>query len=202
MVFYPGGTRFDPSIKGYSFFSNFISDLGLFTSYSGKSIVVSYVIFTFTMILSGISSISFYITIRDFFITKKQKILINLTTICGIIIGFSIIGAGLTPWDLYPELHDRFAEISFISTVITIFFYILAIFNNEAYPNHYAYVLMVYMVVSVIFTNFLIMIGPITTKDELKLIVTMQKIFSYTGTVCGLIICYGALILEKSNKNS
>ena len=29
MLFYPGGTRLDPNIQGYSFFSNFISDLGL-----------------------------------------------------------------------------------------------------------------------------------------------------------------------------
>ena len=199
MMFYPGGTRLDPNIQGYSFFSNFISDLGLTISYSGKANTISYLIFTITMIISGISSILFYIVIRDFFKTKNQKRLINLVSLLGILIGISIIGAGLTPWNIYSELHDRFAEASFIITVITMFFYILAIFKNETYPNRYAYVLITYMFVSVIFIVFLIIVGPITTKKELTLIVTMQKIFSYSSTICGLIICYGALKLEKAN---
>lgn len=200
MFFYPGGTRLEPNVQGYSFFSNFISDLGLTRSYSGDPNTISYVLFTISMITSGISSILFYIAIIHFFKTKNQKRLINLTSLFGIIIGISIIGAGLTPWDIYAESHDRFAETSFITTVITTFFYILAIFDNETYPNRYAYVLIAYMLVSIIFIGLLITVGPINTINELKLIVTMQKIFSYSGTVCGLIICYGAWKLEKSSK--
>jgi hypothetical protein len=154
------------------------------------------------MIISGISSISFYIAIMHFFETKNQKILIRLTSLFGIIIGISIIGAGLTPWNIYPEAHNRFAETSFVTTVITTFFYILAVIHNEEYPNQYAYVLLCYMLVAIIFIGIMIMVGPINTKNELKLIVTMQKVFSHSGTVCGSIICYGAWKLEKSNDNT
>ena len=201
MFFYPGGTRLDPNVQGYSFFSNFISDLGLTRSYSGYPNTISYILFTISMILSGISSILFYIAIIHFFKTKIQKRLITLTSLFGVIIGISIIGAGLTPWNIYPEAHDNFGEASFITTIITTFFYILAVTHNEEYPNHYAYVLICYMLVAIIFIGFMIIVGPINTKNELRLIVTMQKIFSYSGTICGSIICYGAWKLEKSYNN-
>ncbi len=154
------------------------------------------------MITSGISSILFYIAIIHFFKTKNQKKLITFASLFGIIIDISIIGAGLTPWDIYAEAHDRFAEIAFITTVITLFFYILAIFGNEAYPNRYAYILIAYMLVSVVYIVIMIMVGSITTKKELMMIVTMQKVSSYTGTICGFIICYGAWKLEKSFKTT
>jgi len=199
MFFYPGGTRLEPNIRGYSYFSNFISDLGLTRSYSGYPNTISYILFTITMMISGISSILFYIAIIHFFETKNQKILISLTSLFGIIIGISIIGAGLTPWNIYPEAHDRFAEISFVTTVITTLFYVLAVTHNKDYPNHYAYVLIAYMLVAIIFIGIMINVGPINTKDELQLIVSMQKVFSHSGTVCGSIICYGAWKLEKSH---
>ena len=202
MFFYPGGTRLDPTIHGYSYFSNFISDLGLTRSYSGYPNTISYIIFTITMIISGISSILFYIAIVHFFKTKNQKRLITLTSFFGIIIGISIIGAGLTPWNIYPEAHDRFAETSFVTTIITTFFYILAVIHNEEYPNYYAYVLMGYMLVAIIFIALMIFVGPINTKNELKMIVTMQKIFSHSGTICASIICLGAWKLEKSHNTT
>ena len=203
MLFYPGGTRLDPNIQGYTFFSNFISDLGLTRSYSGYSNTISWLLFNISIIISGISSILFYIAIKHFFIkTKHLKKLINFASLFGIINGISIIGTGLTPWDLYAEAHDRFAEIIFITTIITLIFYVLAIFMNEAYPNRYAYILMVYMLVSAVYIVIMIIIGPITTRKELTLIVTMQKVLSYTGIICGFIICYGALKLEKSYKNT
>lgn len=200
MLFYPGGTRLNPNSQGYSFFNNFISDLGLIRSYSGQLNTISWLFFTISMIISGISLILFYIAIKHFFKTKNQKIIINIGSFFGIIIGISIIIIGLTPWDKFAELHDRFAEISFITTVITTFFYILAIFMNETYPNRYGYILTIYMLVSVVFIVIMIIVGSITTEYELMLIVTMQKVFSYTGTICGFFICYSAWKLEKSDK--
>jgi hypothetical protein len=202
MLFYPGGTRLNTNNIGYSFFFNFISDLGLIKSYSGHYNTISWLLFSISMITSGISLILFYLAIKHFFNTKKQKQIINIASIFGIIIGISIIVTGLTPWDKFPELHDRFAEISFITTVITSIFYILAIFMNETYPNRYAYILTVYMLVSVVFIVIMVIVGSITTEYELMLIVTMQKVFSYTGTICGFFICYGAWKLEKTDKKN
>lgn len=202
MFFYSGGTRLDSNAQGYSFFSNFISDLGLTRSYSGRPNTVSWLLFTISMITSGLSFILFYIAIRIFFKTKKQKWIINLASFFGIMIGISIIGVGLTPWDIYTEAHDIFAEISFITTVITLLFFILAIFMNENYPNRFAYILIAYMLVSIIYIVIMIIVGPITTKFELTLIVTMQKVSSYTGLICGFFICYSAWKLEKSIKIS
>ena len=42
MVFYAGGTYNDPTIPGYSFFANFISDIGRTISHSGESNFIAF----------------------------------------------------------------------------------------------------------------------------------------------------------------
>ena len=58
------------------------------------------------------------------------------------------------------------------------------------------------MLVSGVFIVIMVIVGSITTEYELMLIVTMQKVFSYTGTICGFFICYGAWKLEKTDKKN
>jgi len=45
MVFYRGGTITDPASAGYSFFTNFFSDLGMTVGHAGQPKTVSMVLF-------------------------------------------------------------------------------------------------------------------------------------------------------------
>src|SRR2546428_13670822 len=56
MLLYPGGTKADPHTQGYSFFTNFLSDLGHTATPSGQSNIASMVLFIIALILAGIGT--------------------------------------------------------------------------------------------------------------------------------------------------
>src|SRR5574340_1170713 len=49
MLLYPGGTKANPNTQGYSFFTNFLSDLGQSVALNGQSNIVSMVLFCIAM---------------------------------------------------------------------------------------------------------------------------------------------------------
>ena len=60
MLFYPGGTHDNPAAKGYSFFNNFFSDLGLTVTPSGETTTISFTLFTLSLTLAGLAIILFF----------------------------------------------------------------------------------------------------------------------------------------------
>ena len=71
MLFYPGGTHINPNSKGYSFFQNFLSDLGLTVACSGKENLVSCVLFTISFAIFGVS-FAFYFSSMPYFFKEKN----------------------------------------------------------------------------------------------------------------------------------
>src|SRR5690348_10153319 len=59
MLLYPGGTKADHNTQGYSFFTNFLSDLGQTVSLSGQPNIPSMVLFCIAMALAGIATLLF-----------------------------------------------------------------------------------------------------------------------------------------------
>ena len=62
MVIYPGGTIIEPDTKGYSFFYNFLSNLGEWTAKNGEDNAVSAYLFNSSMLILALSYFLFYIT--------------------------------------------------------------------------------------------------------------------------------------------
>ena len=102
---YSGGTYLDSLNPGYSFTSNFLSDLGRTISFSGEVNFLSALFFNLSLILAGGIFTNYYIHVRKVFSKENQHILALVGSIFGVLGGLAFIGVGLTPADLYLELH-------------------------------------------------------------------------------------------------
>src|SRR5215471_11745610 len=74
MLLYPGGTKADPHTQGYSFFTNFLSDLGHTVSLSGQPNIASMVLFILAMTLAGIATGLFSLAFTQLFTLSSLTI--------------------------------------------------------------------------------------------------------------------------------
>ena len=200
MFFYTGGTLVDSSTRGYSFFSNFFSDLGRTRALSGKSNLTSYLIFTISGSIMGVSLIPFSIAIPHFFKdTNRDKRLSIIGSIFAILTSIlMLIVVILLPWDIYYYEHILVVMLYALTGLVAVILFSIVLYSNKEYPNQYAYVLMAYAILFIIYTVVLF-IGPdMTTPDGLIFQATTQKIMTYVFIVCFVIQGYGALQFEKT----
>ena len=100
---YPGGTIHNNSTSGYSFITNFLSDLGRFISWNGNHNFYSNLFFNTSMMITGFVFSIFFIHI--IYIFNIKNVLINwisiIGTICGIAGGDRLIWVCFPPTCLY-----------------------------------------------------------------------------------------------------
>jgi hypothetical protein len=196
MIFYRGGTLRDPNLSNYSFWANYFSDLGRTKSLSGKSNLLSCVIYTISGITLAISVAPFTFGISQFFSeTKLEKILSRILIILGFVTSFFWIATMITPWDLYGNLHIVFGMIYTTTGFILLLLLAIMIFSNNSYPNKYAFVLLYYF--GIYLFNFLLILILSYDLDTLVIQATFQKIVVYFFLFTFLYIAYGALKFKK-----
>src|ERR1700682_941228 len=69
MFTYAGGTFANSQNAGYSFFTNFFSDLGRTVSYNNQPNPISHTLFTFALTFAGLALAIFFIAFTQFFTT-------------------------------------------------------------------------------------------------------------------------------------
>ena len=138
MILYPGSTYRDHLTLGYSFTENFLSDLGRTLTFSGKINFLSSQLFNMSLVLAGGVFSLFYLHVRKVFNLDKQKILAFIGSLFGILGGISLAGVGLTPADLYLDLHIICANWLFRFMFVASFFYTIVIFRHPIFENKYA----------------------------------------------------------------
>jgi hypothetical protein len=103
MFFYGGGTSWDKSAEGYTFWHNVLSDLGRTISYSGVPNTVSSPMFNVALSFFGICIIIIYLSMGKNFLRPYWLMLIIL--IGGIISGTGIVIIGFAPDDILSNYH-------------------------------------------------------------------------------------------------
>jgi hypothetical membrane protein len=194
MVFYKGGTYIDPSTSYYVFWQNYFSDLGRTIAHSGISNTNSFLLFTATLSIWGISQIPFYISLLNYFKNSKRlKIYSILGSLFGALTGIFYIGIAFTPSDLTDFLHDLFVFLGFGSIFLSLILYAIVIFKDSTYPNFYAKIL---VISALILGTYFIILGLVPsslTPQGLVIYVVGQKIMIYTLLVNGIIQGFGAI---------
>jgi len=94
MLVYSGGHALDIDHQGYQFIGNFFSDLGMTVSHSSKPNLFSSVLFNISLIVLAISELSFY-----------KATAIPVVKRIGVLSAFGLIVVGLTPVNLFPNMH-------------------------------------------------------------------------------------------------
>ena len=134
MVSYDGGNAIDNFSYGYSFSTNYLSDLGRYAGYSGSNNYVPFYSFNLSLIIIGISFLIYFLFLPS--LHNKNPISFLLSRIGGVFGCFASIcfaGVGLTPADLFFDMHVFFANWVFRSMSLAVFFYSLTfLFINKS----------------------------------------------------------------------
>jgi hypothetical protein len=193
MWFYPGGTIADPTTRGYSFFTNFFSELGLTRTHSGGPNTISFILFFVALTLAGAGLALFFVVFRSFFVQPgATRVLSAVGSVFGVVSGICFIGVACTPANLSPVLHGQFVVWAFRAFPVAVSLYAIAILLHGSYPKRFAAVFIVFAVLLVLYL-VLIMRGPgLATPQGLTVQATGQKAIVYASIVTILIQSLGA----------
>jgi hypothetical protein len=193
MFFYPGGTYSDFDTRGYSFFQNFFSELGLLRTHSGGPKTVSLVLFVIAMILSGSGMMTFFAAFPQFFgKTRTSRTLSLIGSALGVISGICFIGVAAAPADVNKPLHIDLVMWAFRLFPAAVLCYIIVLFREKAYPRGYAWELVVFLVLLIGYI-LLLEYGPeIGSYGGMVVQAVGQKIIVYASIVSVMIQCWGA----------
>ena len=177
---YSGGTFHNSLNPGYSFTRNFLSDLGRTVSFSGEVNFLSAQLFNMSLILSGGVFTLFYFHVWKVFSENGQQLLVLIGSFFGALGGLSLVGVGLTPGNLYLDLHIIFAIWLFRFFFVASLCYSWVIFRHTSFENKYAlgyivftFSILLYILVSEIGPN------PKISPFSLTLQVVSQKIILF-----------------------
>ena len=173
MLSYPGGTFLDDATTGYSFTRNFLSDLGRTLSYAGEVNFLSSQLFNMTLILSGVVFANFYLHVRKVFAEDNQRTLALIGSFFGVLGGLSLAGVGLTPADLYLDLHMICATWLFRFFFVASLCYSMVIFLHSQFENKYAMGYLLFTL-SILFYILISELGP--SPKEVPWALTLQVV--------------------------
>lgn len=188
MLLYPGGTMADPHTQGYSFFLNFFSDLGRTVTPSGQTNVASRVLFTLALTMVAPSLSLFFLAFTQFFPGSGMALRLSwLGTVCGSITSLCFLGVAFLPTNLYRHLHNLCVNAAFLSFLVAIVLFFLAILLTPGFPRPFAWVFGLFLVVLAGYV-LLLLFGPATGTLAGEMIqATGQKIIVYASILTLLI---------------
>jgi hypothetical protein len=195
MFFYTGGTMDNPSIPGYSFWGNTISDLGRINSYNGSFNIISMILFSFAIALLALLSIPLYIVFPKLFSTNKiESLSVKIGSLLGYITTIGWIGVLFTPADILHDLHWLFAYVIYISFFLSGFFYTISLFLNQRISRIFAIFFAIYMII--LFASLMVIIIGIPIGRIL--LVAGQKIV-HISSIIGYIFLGYVILNYKIN---
>jgi len=111
---YPGSNNINSHTHGYSFTTNFFSDLGATRVYSHHLNVASAVLFMLALAGVGLAIVFFSPDVSV--VAGKEQRLRKAGTAgaaCGVISGIAFIGIAAVPWNVSDGLHQLFVQLAF-----------------------------------------------------------------------------------------
>ena len=139
IIMYSGGTYFNNANLGYSMEFNFLSDLGRTVSFSNNNNIISSLLFNSSLVLAGFVFIMFFYKIQYIFQNGRLNYFIKIATIFGICGSLSLAGVGITPADVYFNLHIFCATWLFRFFFIAALMYSITIWKSSLIENKYAF---------------------------------------------------------------
>ena len=124
---YPGGTFQDHSTRGYRFFENFLSDLGMTVAHNGEANRLGAVLFVIALLVLvvglGGSLVGF---VRLHAATPESRPFARLAGIVGLVVCVCFAGVALTPYNRLHGLHIFFTRAAWRLFVLVPFLLFVA----------------------------------------------------------------------------
>jgi len=195
MFTYGGGTKYELTNPGYSFWGNTFSDLGRTTSYNGESNLISMILFSISYLGISFGFIPFYYVFPGLFNKKTlQRRSSIIGSIFGLLSSIGFVGVVLTPADLLRPPHMIIAIIAYACIFFMGVFYSLSIFKSEKFPISYFFLFAVFSVV--FFITLMMQLGGEIINNRV-MAVTGQKIGRIAIFISFSILTYKSWRLEK-----
>ena len=133
MLTYPGGTIIEPDTKGYSFFYNFLSNLGESTAKNGEDNIVSAYLFNSSMLTLALSYFLFYVSYLKIQLKFNRNKMLNFFSFSTIIISLvSFILVGLFSADNSTfHIHVFFVKVAFRLLLIHCFIQLFIVYKSK-----------------------------------------------------------------------
>ena len=193
MLAYSGGTFTDPATRGYSFFENFFSELGMVHTHAGGRNTVSLVLFLVSMFLAGTGTMAFFAAFQQFFQATRTTRILSLTgSTLGILSGICFLGVAAAPADVNMSLHSDFVIWAFRLFPAAVLCYIIVMILEKHYPRFYMWELIVFLVLLI---GYLVLLefGPaIQSYTGMAIQAAGQKMIVYASIASTMIQCWGA----------
>lgn len=192
MLLYPGGTMTNPHTHGYSFFWNFLSDLGRISTPAGQSNLISRMLFTIALSMGAVSVALFFIALTPFFPNFGTiSWLSRLATIFGLITSICFIGVAFVPLDLSGQVHYLFLDAALLSFLLAFLLLFLAVLLTPRFPRRVIWVFSAFAFLLAIYSLFLLyllLFGPPAGTPTWELVqATGQKIIVYASLLTAFI---------------
>ena len=196
MHVYAGGHLLDPWAKGYTFFSNFLSDLGATRAHSGHANMPSMVPFSIALATLGIAFISFAGTWHAFAFGKSRWRPVGVASQwCGTASGAAFVAVALTPVNKELHAHNTLVVAAFAFLLLyTVCITSVWVKNGGAraqLAGSVAYLLgaIAYGVVVMMAVR-----AGVGTRRGIGMLVVSQKVFAYASMVY---VVYVTLLVRR-----
>ena len=208
MLLYPGGSQADHTSRGYSFFGNFFSDLGLTVTASGARNIPSFVLFVVALTLAGLGLVWFFVAAPSLFwqpdavdrLRKSMRLLAVLGSLFGVISGLCFVGVAFTPANLFRGAHIGFVLTAFEAFPVAAACYALAVWLHPAYPRRYFWAYLAFTLLLAGYVGLMFSGPPPNSAEGIMVQATGQKAIAYAAIVCMLIQSYGAQRVLQAQK--
>jgi hypothetical protein len=201
MFLYPGGTLADPHRQGYSFFLNFLSDLGRTVTPSGQPNLASHVLFTIALSLGALSFAPFFVALTQLFTGSGLTMwLSRLGAGCGLISSIGFLGVAYMPLNISAQVHNLFLDAAFASFLLAFVLLFLAALLTPDCPRQCVWVFSAFAALLVVYL-LAILFGPAAGPSVWAVIqATGQKIVVFASIITALIQALSApsLLLKRS----
>ena len=197
MFTYPGGSNFNKDSAGYSFSTNFFSDLGRRVSFNGEPQMLTSVLFSLALGIVGFAIIPLFILTPSLYAQRGKKAA-HAGAAVGILAGICYIGVALTPWDLYLYPHMKFVQGAFSLITVAMILLTVSFIQHGGFGRIYPAVSGIFSVMAVVYV-WLLFFGPsFNTPHGLAVQVAAQKIIVYAEIAAIAVTVHGIYRVNRS----
>ena len=194
MYFYPGGAVTNPYAHGYTFFGNFLSDLGATRSWDGHSNTTSMVLFAIALGTIGLAFIGFAGAWPAFaFAQGRARIAGIASQWFGTASGAAFVAVAITPVNRQTDMHNNFVIAAFaLLLAYSVSITIVWVRNGARRAQLVASVGYLLAVIAYgVVVMYAVRVGVFTLRG-VRILIVSQKIFAYTSMV--YVVCFTELV--------
>ncbi len=130
---YAGGTVMRPGAERYSFYENYLSDLGRSVAWSGGTNRMSARLFNSSLIVLALAQVPFFCSLPLH--AADKPVPLWLAAGLGIISCIGLAGVGVTPYDLHLSAHITALMWWIVPLLIALFLHFFALLgSDECHP--------------------------------------------------------------------